>query len=174
MKRLGGLTTITRKGNHSFSSSLHNWLESFLKELSYFTKGRSILFNHFIDMRTTVNLSISCRKTFFLHEMDKLAVVFMSIKWLNKIEQPLAGVVICSTVILKAEKMAIRNMVWINHLQYTLWWWIWSIFSSIQSIGHSWIGFEMFWQFKISCPYWYFHCNDLLWTLSIRKNSMGI
>ena len=24
------------------------------------TKGRSILFNHFIDMRTSVNLSISC------------------------------------------------------------------------------------------------------------------
>ena len=55
------------------------------------TKGRSILFNHFIDMRTTVNLSISCRKnlfllkfsnknTFFLHEMDKLMVVLMSIK----------------------------------------------------------------------------------------------
>ena len=46
-------------------------------------KGRSILFNHFIDMRTTVNLSISYRKNvfllenlnknaFFLHEMDKL------------------------------------------------------------------------------------------------------
>ena len=65
-----------------------------------FAKGRSILFNHFIDMRTTVNLSISCRKnvfllenfnknTFFLHEMDKLTVVLMSIKWLNKIERPL-------------------------------------------------------------------------------------
>ena len=26
------------------------------------SKGRSILFNHFIDMRTTVILSISCRK----------------------------------------------------------------------------------------------------------------
>ena len=25
-------------------------------------KGRLILFNHFIDMRTTINLSISCRK----------------------------------------------------------------------------------------------------------------
>ena len=55
------------------------------------TKGRSILFNHFIDMRTTVNLSISCRinvfllkfsnkNTFFLHEIDKLTVVLMSIK----------------------------------------------------------------------------------------------
>ena len=55
------------------------------------TKGRSILFNHFIDMKATVNLSISCRKkrvlmenfnknTFFLHEMDKLTVVLMSIK----------------------------------------------------------------------------------------------
>jgi hypothetical protein len=64
------------------------------------TKGRSILFNHFIDMRTTLNLSISCRKnvfllkfsnknTFFLHEIDKLTVVLMSIKWLNKIEWPL-------------------------------------------------------------------------------------
>ena len=29
-------------------------------------KGRSILFNHFIDMRTTINLSISCRKNVFL------------------------------------------------------------------------------------------------------------
>ena len=57
----------------------------------FITKGRSILFNHFIDMRTTVNLSISCRKnvfllkfsnknTFFLHEIDKLMVVLMSIK----------------------------------------------------------------------------------------------
>ena len=56
-----------------------------------YTKGRSILFNHFIDMRTTLNLSISCRKneyllenfnknTFFLHEMYKLRVVLMSIK----------------------------------------------------------------------------------------------
>ena len=64
------------------------------------TKGRSILFNHFIDMRTTINLFISCRKNvfllenfnknrFFLHEMDKLTVVLMSIKWLNKIERPL-------------------------------------------------------------------------------------
>ena len=31
----------------------------------FITKGRSILFNHFIDMRTTVNLSISCRKKRF-------------------------------------------------------------------------------------------------------------
>ena len=54
-------------------------------------KGPSILFNHLLDMRTTVILSISCRKnvfllenfnknTFFLHEMDKLTVVLMSIK----------------------------------------------------------------------------------------------
>ena len=43
-------------------------------------EGRSILFNHFIDMRTTANLSISCRKNVFLHEMDKLTVVLMSIK----------------------------------------------------------------------------------------------
>ena len=66
----------------------------------FVTKGHLFLFNHFIDMRTTVSLSISCRKnvfllkfsnknTFFLHEMDKLTVVLMSIKWLNKIEQPL-------------------------------------------------------------------------------------
>ena len=27
---------------------------------------------------------------FFLHKVDKLMVVLMSIKWLNKIEQPLA------------------------------------------------------------------------------------
>ena len=56
-------------------------------------------------MRTTVNLSISCRKNVFLlkfsnlftffknfqqkHEMDKLTVVLMSIKSLDKIERPL-------------------------------------------------------------------------------------
>ena len=54
-------------------------------------KGRSILFNHFIDIRTTINLFISCRKDvfllenfnknmFFLHEMDTLTVVLISIK----------------------------------------------------------------------------------------------
>ena len=64
------------------------------------TKGPSILFNLFIDMRTTVSLSISCRKnvflmenfnknTFFLYETDKLTVVLMSIKWLNKKRWPL-------------------------------------------------------------------------------------
>ena len=64
------------------------------------TKGRFSLFNLFIDMRTTVSLSISCGKnvfllenfnknTFFLHEMDKLTVVLMSIKWLNKKRWPL-------------------------------------------------------------------------------------
>ena len=31
-------------------------------------KSGSIFFNHFIDMRTTVNLSISCRKNVFLLE----------------------------------------------------------------------------------------------------------
>ena len=54
-------------------------------------KGHLFLFNHFIDMRTTVSLSISCRKNVFLlkfsnknmsflHEMDKLTVALMSIK----------------------------------------------------------------------------------------------
>ena len=58
-----------------------------------FDKGHLLLFNHFIDMRTTVSLSISCRKnvfllifsnknTFFLHEMDSLTVGLMSIKWI--------------------------------------------------------------------------------------------
>ena len=52
-------------------------------------------------MRTTVSLSISCRKnvfllkfsnknTFFPHEMDKVTVVLMSIKRLNKERRPLA------------------------------------------------------------------------------------
>ena len=52
-------------------------------------------------MRTTVSLSISCRKnvfllkfsnknTFFPHEMDKLMVVLKSIKTLNKERRPLA------------------------------------------------------------------------------------
>ena len=51
-------------------------------------------------MRITVSLSISCRKnvfllkfsnknTFFPHEMDKLTVVLMSIKRLNKERRPL-------------------------------------------------------------------------------------
>ena len=76
--------------------------------LTVYTKGRLSLFNHFIDMRTTVSLSISCQKTvfllilkkiadpsftrkrvllkfsnkntFFLHEVDRLTVVLMSIK----------------------------------------------------------------------------------------------
>ena len=65
------------------------------------TKGRLSLFNLFIDMRTTVSLSISCGKnvfllenfnknTFFLHEMDKLTVVLMSTKLLIQFERPLA------------------------------------------------------------------------------------
>ena len=83
-----------------------NHIHKFLSKVPFIyygsnsAKGRSILFNHFIDMRTTVNLSISCRKnvfllenfnknTFFLHEMNKLTVVLMSVKWLNKIERPL-------------------------------------------------------------------------------------
>ena len=72
-------------------------------EINFLAKGCLSLFHHSIDMRTAVNLSISCRKnmfllenfnknTFFLHEIDKLTVVLMSIKWLNKIERPLAGV----------------------------------------------------------------------------------
>ena len=63
-------------------------------------KGHLFLFNHFIDMRTTVSLSISCRKnvfllkfsnknTFFPYEMDKLTVVLMSLKRLNKERRPL-------------------------------------------------------------------------------------
>ena len=64
------------------------------------TKSHLSLFNHLIDMRTTVSLSISCRKnvfllkfsnknTFFPYEMDKLTVVLMSIKRLNKERQPI-------------------------------------------------------------------------------------
>ena len=63
-------------------------------------KGHLFIFNHCIDMRTSVSLSISCRKnvfllkfsnknTFFPHEMDKLMVVLMSIKRLNKERRPL-------------------------------------------------------------------------------------
>ena len=71
------------------------------KQKSNGAKGRLSLFNLFIDMRTTVSLSISCRKnlflvknfnknTFSLYEMDKLTVVLMSIKrWLNKKRWPL-------------------------------------------------------------------------------------
>ena len=64
------------------------------------TKGHLFLFNHFIEIRTTVSLSISYRKnvvllkfsnknTFFPHKIDKLMVVLMSIKWLNKERRPL-------------------------------------------------------------------------------------
>ena len=42
----------------------------------FITKGRSILFNHFIDMRTTVNLSISCRKNVFFVEIFQQKHVF--------------------------------------------------------------------------------------------------
>ena len=42
---------------------LNNW-----PKIPQIPKGRSILFNHFKDMRTTVNLSISCRKNVFLLE----------------------------------------------------------------------------------------------------------
>ena len=40
--------------------------EDLFEEQRPIAKGRSILFNHFIDMRTTVTLSISCRKKGFL------------------------------------------------------------------------------------------------------------
>jgi len=64
-------------------------------------KGHLFIFNHCIDMRTSVSLSISCRKnvfllkfsnknTFFPHEMDKIMVVLKSIKTLNKERRPLA------------------------------------------------------------------------------------
>ena len=36
-----------------------------------------------------IMLKFSNKNTFFLHEMDKLTVVLMSLKWLNKIERPL-------------------------------------------------------------------------------------
>ena len=60
-------------------------------------------------MRPTVSESISCRKnvfllkfsnknTFFLYEMDKLTVVLMSIKLLNKIERPLVETVILDVI----------------------------------------------------------------------------
>ena len=75
---------------HIFLISNQKWDFQLNKETNFATvckhlmrsKGRSILFNHFIDMRTTDNLSISCRK-------NKLMVVLISIKWLNKIERPL-------------------------------------------------------------------------------------
>ena len=43
-------------GSFSFESSDSTKADAII------TKGRSILFNHFIEMRRTVNLSISCRK----------------------------------------------------------------------------------------------------------------
>ena len=44
------------------------------------SKGCLSLFHHSIDMRTDM---------FFLHEMDKLTSVLMSIEWWNKERQPL-------------------------------------------------------------------------------------
>ena len=78
------------------------------KVVLYHTKGRLSLY--FIDMRTTVSLSISCGKnvfllenfnktTFFLYEMDKLTVVLISIKWLNKKRWPLVWQHFCRTLL---------------------------------------------------------------------------
>ena len=80
---------------HEMQFSSWIWMISKL-----YPKGCLSLFHHSIDMRTAVNLSISCRKnvlllklseknTFFLHEMDKLTAVLMSMKWWNKERQPL-------------------------------------------------------------------------------------
>ena len=48
------------------------------------TKGRSILFNHFIDMRTTINLSISCRKNVFLLNISCRKDVFFCWKFFQQ------------------------------------------------------------------------------------------
>ena len=98
--RCGSRIKIWNLANHKKTWNKEHHTLSF----QFFTirsKGHLILFTHFIDMWTTINLSISCRKnafllkfsnknTVFLHEMDKLTSVLMSIKWLNKIERPLA------------------------------------------------------------------------------------
>ena len=47
-----------------------NYVVTILQFLDQPTKGLSILFNHLIDMRTTVNLSISCRKNLFLFKFS--------------------------------------------------------------------------------------------------------
>ena len=81
------------QNHHQIKSNLHfSFCQSQIWKTKYFApghpvgaKGRSILFNHFID----ILLKFSNKNTFFLHEMDKLTVVLMSIKWLNKIERPL-------------------------------------------------------------------------------------
>ena len=69
-------------------------------------KGCISLFHHSIDMRADVSLSISCWKNmfllenfnkimFFLHEMDKLTSVLMSIEWWNRERQPLVELLEC-------------------------------------------------------------------------------
>ena len=79
---------------------MQHWRRPATDGAEFWIKGDLFLFNHFINMRTTVSLSISCRKnvfllkfsnktTFFPHEMDKLTVVLMSIKRLNKERRPL-------------------------------------------------------------------------------------
>ena len=45
-----------------------------------FTKGHSTLFDYFIDMRTTVNLSISCKKTCFCWKISTKTCFFYK-KW---------------------------------------------------------------------------------------------
>ena len=75
----------------AFVKKISNFDPISINPVKLHSEGRSILSNHFIDMRTTVSLSISCRKnvfllkfsnknTFFPYEMDKLTVVLMSIK----------------------------------------------------------------------------------------------
>ena len=57
---------------------------------------------------------ISTKNTFFLHEMDKLTVVLMFIKWLNKIERPLAKGDVCDPHDFTVEKN-------INATSKTIW-----------------------------------------------------
>ena len=49
-----------------FFSTVKSWGS----QTSPFAKGCSILFNHFINMRTTDSLSISCRKNVFFVEIS--------------------------------------------------------------------------------------------------------
>ena len=57
-----GLNEFDRFTQNYFSKITHSKIHALLS----LTKGHLFLFNHFIDMRTTVSLSISCRKNVFL------------------------------------------------------------------------------------------------------------
>ena len=64
----------------NLGSTFYGGKNSFLgaENFNLSTKGCSTLFNHFIDMRTTVNLSISCRKNVFFVRKFQLMTTLLT------------------------------------------------------------------------------------------------